>query len=189
MRSTNIVQAAWKKFWLPLVIQVALGLLLNTKVAPGGILDFEFARTRIRAQEIMDSWSQHTYRFLPALNLLTDFWFIVAYFDVLLTVSTLWVTRRSWIWNDPSSRDGKGAQAINGRIPGLCAFVVAAADFVETAALLLQVCSGASDLLAAIAYWGATIKFGFLTVPITVAFLALLLGRPIQNKRNSSQHS
>lgn len=172
--SNTILRAAWNKFWFPLAVQVLLGVPLATEVAPRGILDFELARTQERAQEILNSWPSY----VPVLDLLTDFWFIVAYFDLILVVCTLWVPRRSWPWNKP----------INGRFATLCAIVAALADVVETSALLWQTCLGTSDKLAATAFWGASIKFGMLVVPISVALLALLVGQNPNNVQSSIAH-
>jgi len=157
---------SWSFFWKPLALQLVLGwpLVSVDNTTPYGIVDLEFARTATRTQEILSSWP----RFLPALVVVTDYWFILAYGQLLLAL--IWVhvvapNDRSPLIQDSDWRVWIGNKARQ------CVIYTGFFDAIENFCMLGQMLFGAGAWFSSIAFWTATIKFGLLVFPCSLLLL------------------
>lgn len=70
------------------VVLTVLGAPLQTEYAPLGIVSFEFAKTPLQAQQILESWGR-TGEMYAALNLGLDYLFLVLYSSSLALACAL----------------------------------------------------------------------------------------------------
>lgn len=165
-------QAQVKGFLILLTLVILLmltmgttGAPLNTPAAPYGIISFELARTVPQAQAMLDSWDAQA-RLAAAFNLGLDYLFMPVYAGALALGCLL------------------GGGALAGRrwplakLAGWLAWGAIAAmllDAVENAALYLQLLNGASELLPAVAFICAAVKFALIFLVMLYAFYALAI--------------
>jgi hypothetical protein len=141
--------------WLLLAISFAVGIALMTVlwiqgrplrncIAPEGVLTYEFAWTRDRAEQILRSWGG--LRPTAERQLLIDFGFLIAY-PIFFSVSCALLSEHS-----PTLSD----------VGIVLSWVVLAAtplDATENITLLWMLHHGASTGVAQVAGWCAGIKF------------------------------
>ena len=139
-------------FVLTLVVMAGLQMLdgpLKTKVAPSGIVSFEFAGELSVAQSIVESWGQKG-QVYAGLNLGLDYFFLVAYASaiglgcVLVAhslserVEVLWLVGVALAWGQ---------------------YGAALLDCIENYALIQVLLGSGRELWPAVALWCAVLKF------------------------------
>ena len=146
-----------------IIVMAALAMLgapLQTEHAPLGIVSFEFAKTPLQAQQMMNSWGQ-TGEVYAALNLGLDYLFLVLYSSSIalgcaLIADTL-VPRTIF--------------SAAGALLSWAQFAAAGLDAVENFALIHVLLSSQQPAWTELAWWCALIKFA-----IVVAGLGYLVG-------------
>ncbi|MEJ5224441.1 MAG: hypothetical protein WHV44_08285, partial [Anaerolineales bacterium] len=126
--------------------------------APQGIVSFELARTARNAFAILASWND-TALLYAAFGLGFDFLFMPLYATALSMAVLLAAGRRPGAWQAWGSLLAWGA------------FGAVLFDVVENIALFSILLNGATDLLAAAAFWCASLKFGLILLGVGYALL------------------
>jgi hypothetical protein len=156
----------WRRFLWP-AIAAALGLTavfaiigrpLQTAVAPGGILSFEFAATPGRAAAIVASWDRQT-QVLAGLNLGLDFLYPPLY-AAAVSLSCLAAANHY-----PPSLRRLGSWLAT------AVWIAALLDYVENIALIQLLFGAAGPLWAPLAAACAGLKFAILGVAILYALI------------------
>jgi len=153
----------------------ALGRPLQTEVAPGGIVSFEFAGNLTLAQRMVASWG-HRGQVHAGLSLGLDYLFLVAYASAI-ALGCVRVARRL-------SGRGKFLPLV-GVVLAWAQFGAALLDSVENYALILVLLGSQQELWPVVARWCAMPKFlivGLGLVYIGVGFV-LIVGEKISVSR------
>jgi hypothetical protein len=151
-------------FILTLVVMVVLngvGALLNTEVAPLGIVSFEFAGNVSTAQAILDSWDLQA-RVHAGFSLGSDFLFLVLY-STTIGYACAWVAS--------GLRDGAWPLAWFGILLAWGQWLAALLDGVENTALWIILTNGPSVPWPQIAWWCAAVKFTLVLLGLVYVML------------------
>jgi hypothetical protein len=127
------------------IMLTAQGKPLRTSAAPHGMLAYEFAWHRARAEQILDSWSSLKDTAQQQLRL--DFGFLLLY-PILLSLACAMLAESSL-----------NSMAIVGCFVSWAMLAAGPLDAVENFALLRMLDLGASGCLARLAGWCAGVKF------------------------------
>lgn len=144
------------------VFQVWLNPPLVTEAAPQGIVSFELARTAANGFDILASWNDEALLY-AVFGLGFDFLFMPLYAIALSMASLLAADRRPGAWTGWGSLVGWGA------------FGAALFDAAENIALFSIILGGATDLLAAVTFWCASLKFGLIVLGLAYSLVGWLL--------------
>lgn len=137
----------------------AQGKPLTTSAAPNGIISYEFAWNRGRAELILGSWS--SLKDTAKQQLLLDFGFLVVY-PLLLSLACAMLAESPF-----------NSMAVAGVFISWAMLAAGPLDAVENFALLRMLDQGASGLLARLAGWCAGVKF--LLVYSSIGYIVLQL--------------
>lgn len=143
------------------VFQVWLNPPLVTGAAPQGIVSFELARTAANVFDMLASWNDVALLY-AAFGLGFDFLFMPLYATALSAAALLAANRRPGAWTGWGSLVGWGA------------FGAALFDAVENIALFSIILSGATDTLATVAFWCASLKFGLIVLGLAYSLVGWL---------------
>lgn len=142
----------WALLVICLAVTVAFVLVLTTQgkplrnpVAPQGVVSYEFAWTRSRAEQILESW--HGLEGAAEQQLLIDFGFLAVY-PVLLSLGCALLSETS-----------ANALPAVGVFISWAVLAAGPLDALENAALLRMLHHGAGAALAQAAGWCAGLKF------------------------------
>jgi len=127
------------------IMLTAQGKPLRTSAAPHGILAYEFAWNRDRAEQILGSWI--SLKDTAQQQLLLDFGFLILY-PLLLSLACAML-----------AESALNSMAIVGGFISWAMLVAGPLDAVENFALLRMLDVGASGGLARLAGWCAGVKF------------------------------
>ena len=139
-----------------------LDSVLKSPDTPLGIVGYEFAWTRERAESMLRAWRGLGVLESARESLLVDFVFLLAY-PISLGLGCRLLARRS-----------AGMFDHVGVTLSYAVLVCMPLDAVENLALLRMLESGASDSMARVAAVSATIKFGLVLVAIVYLIVGLL---------------
>jgi hypothetical protein len=144
------------------LVMARIGMPLTSATTPGGILDFEFAKTASEAQRVMQAWGDAGVA-AARTQTLVDFVYLVLYAGTLCLAVGLSVH----VWARRST--------LFGWIGVVLAWLAPAAgllDAVENIAMLRQWSDGSNDQLAWLAWATAGAKFGIILCGMIYALFA-----------------
>ena len=148
------------------------GAVLNTEVAPQGIVSFELARTQVQSAAILASWDGYA-RGAAMLVQGVDFLYLLLY--------------PAWLALAAAGLAGSlgGAPGRLGRVVSVAVLFAIPLDAVENYALNMQLLHGADGAMAALAYWCAVPKFALVLAALVYVVTAGCLRLAT---RRSQQH-
>ncbi len=147
------------------LVMARLGLPLSTRETPGGILDFEFAKTAAEAQRVMDAWGADGVA-AARTQTYVDFAYLALYALTLCLAVGLGV----YTWARRS--------ALFGWIGVALAWLTLGAgilDAIENIAMLRQWSHGPDEQLARLAWAAAGAKFAIILGALIYALFAAAL--------------
>jgi len=153
-------------------VQIGTGWPLVTKLTPLGIVDLELAKTVSRTEQILSvAWENMVW--LPVVNILFDFWFIVAYVQFYLVLLTFIQQKHS----DDDKMLGHHFWLVT------AVWVAGVSDGMENIALLSQLASAPHPIPALFSYCLAILKFTLLGAVTAYILLDTVIGCLTRNSR------
>ena len=135
--------------------QMSVNSLIDPQTTPHGIISFELAKDKTRADDIMKAWGEKATSGAGGKKLIDvaqkdikiDFAFILCY-AALMGFTCFWIA---------AAQENNFVASV-GLTLGWSVAIAGLLDVIENLALLRMIASGASDLLAKIAFWSALPK-------------------------------
>ncbi len=131
---------------------------------PGGIVDFELARTLPRSQEMLTAWND----ILPAVyrSLQIDYFFLIVYAVffalVIYKIALRYAQKKNWVFK------------LGVFLAGL-QFIAAAFDVIENYCLFQLAGQNFQSKFSTIAFYSASVKFGIIGLGVVYMVLAGLI--------------